>query len=167
MQLRSREIDRRTTELRPSGNTCQGSKPGRGALGLLSAALVLAILAAGCGGTQRAPDLFEVKRTGKIPGANLTLLVTDNGTVRCNGGAPKPMPGDLLVQSRGLTEDLAADIAKPRPEIAPLNSIYTFRIRLGAGSATWMDGTPGLPQSLLELARLTRQIAKGVCGLKR
>ncbi len=134
---------------------------------LAVAATVAATLAVGCGGTQRSADLFVVKRTGSIPGANLTLLVTDNGTVRCNGGPAKVLPGELLVEARGLTEDLAGDLGKPIREIAPLNSIYTFRVKMGAGTAEWMDGTPGLPQSFLKLSQFTRKVAKGTCGLQR
>ena len=126
-----------------------------------------AVSAVGCGGTQQAADLFLVKRTGSIPGANFTLLVSDNSTVRCNGGPPKPLPGDLLVEARGLTEDLAADIAKPITEVPQVKPIYSFTVKLGAGTASWQDGSLGLPQSFLKLSQLTRQIAKGICGLKR
>jgi hypothetical protein len=96
-------------------------------------------------------------------------LVSDNSTVRCNGGQPKQLPGDLLVEARGLTEDLAADLSKPkaRAEVPRVNPIYSFTVKLGAGTATWQDGSLGLPQSFLKLSQLTRQIAKRACGLKR
>jgi hypothetical protein len=128
---------------------------------------VCAAIAVGCGGTQKAADLFLVKRSGSIPGANLTLLVSDNSTVSCNGGVPRQLPGDLLVEARGLTEDLAADITKPVAEVPQVKPIYSFTVKLGAGTASWQDGSTGLPQSFLKLSQLTRQIAKGVCGLTR
>jgi hypothetical protein len=132
-----------------------------------AAAVVTALVAVGCGGTQRSADLFVVKRTGSIPGANLTLLVTDNGTVRCNGGPPRVLPGELLVEARGLTEELAADLGKPVTGDPPANSVYRFEVNLGAGKASWTDGSLGLPQSFFKLSQLTRKIAKGTCGLQR
>lgn len=129
--------------------------------------LVLCLVAVGCGGTQRPADLFLVKRSGDIPGANLTLLVSDDGSVVCNGGAKRQLPGDLLVRARGLTEDLAADAGKPIAGDPPINSVYRFRVRSGAGTLDWIDGSLGLPQSFLELSQFTRIVAKTVCGLRR
>ena len=131
------------------------------------ASLLCAALIGGCGGTQRAADLFEVERTGTIPGAKLRLLVTDNGTVRCNGAPPRAMPGELLVEARGLTEDLAAEAGKPLNAVPPTNSIYSFKVRMGAGTFDWQDGSLNLPQPFLEMSRLVRRIAKEACGLTR
>ena len=128
--------------------------------------LALAVLVAGCG-TQQSADLFLVKRTGKIPGANLTLLVGDGGTVRCNGSAPKPLPNDLLLQARDLTKQLAEDKNKPIPEIGVVNSIYDFKVTLGAGTVSWQDGNPGVPESFKQTAYFTRKVAKQVCQLTR
>lgn len=131
-----------------------------------AAAMSALFLAVGCG-TQASPDLFTVKRSGSIPGADLTLLVNDAGTVSCNGGPPRTLPDPLLLEARALARDLAADADRPIPAIAPLNPIYTFRVKTGAGTAKWMDGAPGLPASFLKLAQFTRQVAKGTCGLPR
>ena len=49
-----------------------------------------ALAGTGCGGP--AADLFEVTRTGTDRNANLTLLVSDDGTVTCNGRR-HPVPG--------------------------------------------------------------------------
>ncbi|HEU4703782.1 MAG TPA: hypothetical protein VFS37_14980, partial [Conexibacter sp.] len=56
----------------------------------LAAGLVGAIVLAGCGAAT--PDVFLLTRSGSIPGARLTLLVNDGGTVRCNGGEPRQLP---------------------------------------------------------------------------
>ncbi len=133
----------------------------------LFAAAVTAILILAACGTQKSADLFLVKRTGTIPGANLTLLVSDDGTVRCNGGAPRPLPNDRLLQARELTNQLAVDKNKPIPEIGVVNPIYEFSVRFGAGQVSWQDGNPGVPSSFKELAYFTRKVAKNVCQLKR
>jgi hypothetical protein len=135
-------------------------------LGLAGALAAVVILSAGCG-TQQSADLFVVKRTGKIPGANLTLLVTDNGTVKCNGGAAKPLPNELLLQARELTKQLAEDQSKPIPMIGVPNSIYDFTVTFGAGKVGWQDGNPYVPESFKQTAYFTRKVAKSVCGLAR
>ena len=135
-------------------------------LPLLVATVTALLLLASCG-TQASADLYLIKRTGKIPGANLTLLVTDNGSVRCNGGPPRPLPNDMLLQSRELTKQLAEDQTKPIPMIGVPNSIYDFTVTFGAGKVGWQDGNPYVPESFKQLAYLTRRIAKQVCGLKR
>ena len=58
-------------------------------------AVVLARTLAGCG--CPAADLFVVQRSGADRNANLTLLVSDDGTVTCNGGK-HPISGDLLLR---------------------------------------------------------------------
>lgn len=136
------------------------------ALPLVAAACAALLILASCG-TQQSADLFVVKRTGKIPGANLNLLVSDGGTARCNGGTPQPLPNDMLLQARELTKQLAEDKDKPVPEIGVVNPIYEFQVRLGAGDVSWQDGNPHVPESFKAVAYLTRRIAKQVCHLSR
>ncbi|CAB4866256.1 MAG: hypothetical protein F2799_02355 [Actinobacteria bacterium] len=131
----------------------------------LIAALGCVVLA-GCG-TQQSADLFQVTRTGTISGANLKLLVNDSGTVTCNGGKPRVLPGPLLLAARALSGDLAADAGKPVAGDPPVNSVYRFRVKSGAGTLDWIDGSLGLPDSYLRLSQFTRTVAKTVCGLAR
>jgi uncharacterized alpha/beta hydrolase family protein len=133
---------------------------------LLAMASVVAVVV-GCGGQQTSPDLFEVHRTGSIPGANLTIVVNDDGTVRCNGKLPVRMPDDKLIEARTLAGDLASDLSKPRAEVPKVSPVYTYSLMMGAGKADWMDGSLGLPASFYRLALFTRQVAKGTCGLVR
>jgi len=49
-----------------------------------AAGLALALAAAGCGTPSH--DLFAVERAGSIPGAKLRMIVSDGGTVTCDGG---------------------------------------------------------------------------------
>ena len=140
----------------------------RGAVGfsLVVAACTAILVLASCG-TQQSSDVFLVKRTGKIPGANLTLLIIDDGTVQCNGGKPKPLSNEMLLKARDLNDQLAKDQSKPLPAIGVVNPIYTFSVRSGWGSLSWVDGNPGVPESFKQLAYLTRRIAMQVCHLTR
>src|SRR5579875_3410657 len=63
------------------------------ALALTGLVAGLAIGVAGCGLNVQSPDLFLLTRRGQ--GQTLTLLVNDDGTVRCDGGRPgrrRPTP---------------------------------------------------------------------------
>ena len=133
---------------------------------LLALAACLLGTLVGCG-TQQSADLFQVTRTGTISGANVKLLVNDSGTVTCNGGKPRVLPGPLLLDARALSEDLAADAGKPVTGDPPVNSVYLFHVKSGAGTLDWIDGSLGLPNSYLRLSQFTRTVAKTVCGLAR
>ena len=84
------------------------------------ACLAALILLAGCGGSPAA-DLFEVKRSGADANANLTLLVSDDGTVTCNGGKRTPIPNETAAarpraRARPVRAGRAAPGAAARPE---------------------------------------------------
>ena len=79
------------------------------ALAAVTAAALVAVLAAGCFDVQSA-DLFLLTRTGQ--GGKLTMLVNDGGTIRCNGGKAKPISNTLLITARDLADNLAKDAQK-------------------------------------------------------
>ena len=133
---------------------------------LLIALATAGLLLASCG-TQQSADLFQVDRSGSIPGAKLKLIVSDSGTATCNGGTPKALPGDQLLAARDLAARLAEDKDKPRTLIGFSHSVYNFKVTFGAGKIEWKDGDPNVPASFKELVYLTRKIAKGTCGLSR
>ena len=135
-------------------------------LALASAAAALAALAA-CG--SPAADLFSLEREGKGAGARLTLVVSDAGTVRCNGAAPRPLPAEQLLQARELARD-AAEQAELNLELPPgpaRGTTFTYRAELAAGSVAWADSSRDLPPSLVGLAAFARTVAKGICELPR
>ena len=66
------------------------------------AVVVVAVLVAACG--TDTSDLLIVERTGKLPDAKLTLLITDGLIVECNG-VKKDLPNDLLLDARDLGAD--------------------------------------------------------------
>lgn len=136
----------------------------RRSLAALLAGAVLAALA-GCG--TPAADLFVVSRSGSIPGARLTLLVSDDGTARCNSGPRQELGDPLLLRARDLArranEDAKRDLTLPPGP----NSILAYRVRLQDGTVRFHDNSPRAPAELLELAAFTREVATRVCGLPR
>ncbi len=147
----------------------------RAAAAVLAAA---AAAAAGCGGA--APDLLVIERTGTIPGAELTLRLTDDGRVRCNGGRLVDVSSQQLIDARQAVRDLEGEDDEvgpadrdlrlpPGPENGPA-SILAYEVTVRdppEGSVAWSDTSPGQPPVLQRLALLTRQIAQGACGLER
>ena len=126
--------------------------------------LLATLLLAGCGGP--AGDLFEVKRTGADPNANVTLVVSEDGFVTCNGKR-HTLPPKLLLRARQLTRDLSvqAELNLVLPPGA--NSILSYKARMQAGSVAFADTSRPLPASFTELTVYTKDVAEDVCKITR
>ncbi|HVS29508.1 MAG TPA: hypothetical protein VHE14_08130 [Solirubrobacteraceae bacterium] len=130
-----------------------------------AAAVLLALLTlAGCGGSSA--ELFAVERSGRIPGAALSLRVHDDGRVRCNG-VSRRLPDTLLLEARGISRALVKP-AKQRVALPPgPSSVLSYRVRLQYGTTSFADDSPGAPPAFARLQRFTRAVARQVCGLAR
>jgi hypothetical protein len=127
----------------------------------LGASLLVALLA-GCAGV-RAPDLLLIERSG--PGGPLTLLVDDQGGLRCNGARARALRDPQLIQARALQEELATPAGEhlslaPRP-----GSVFAYRVRDESGSVSFADNSPAQPKVLRNLALFVLQVAREECGL--
>jgi hypothetical protein len=130
-----------------------------------AALVAVAALAAGCG--TPSADLFVVERTGDLPDAELTLLVSDGGTVRCDGGDEVPLHSDRLLEARELARDLAP-VLDDEPRLpASDGSLLRYRVLAGEGEASFADTSPRLPPALAEVQRFTRAVARESCGRDR
>lgn len=135
------------------------------------AALVVAALA-GCGSPSA--DLFVVHRTGSTPGARLTMLVGDGGTVTCNDGPEHEITSDDLILARKIARELnGKDDAHPGPAVRTERlvpgpgSILRYEIRSEKGRVAFADTSAGQPAVFFQAAKFTRDIARRVCGLPR
>lgn len=137
--------------------------------------LLATALLAGCAGGTPSPDLFVVERSGANPGADLTMLVTDGGFVRCNGGPERPITSDQLIEARDIARELNDDdreeepgLFETRPSLpARRGSQVSYVVRGEDGEARFADNSRGAPEAYLKLAVLVRALAKGPCGLPR
>ncbi len=130
--------------------------------GLLIAGLV--VMLGGCGGIT-APDLFVVQRTGAVPGANLTLLVNEEGGVHCNGGPSLKLGDPQLVQARAIQEELASPTSK-RISLPPrAGSVLSYYVRDEGGSVRFADNSSAQPKVFRNLALFVLQTAQQVCHL--
>jgi hypothetical protein len=128
-------------------------------------ALLLAFALAGCGAAY--PDVFLLTRSGSLPGARLTLLVNDGGTVRCNGGAARQLPARQLLDARRIAEDLSDDAQQDLTLPPPRGSLLRFRIRTEDGTVTFSDIDAARRPELGPVVEFARTVAQGVCGLAR
>ena len=132
---------------------------------LPTSGLIAALAVAGCGAAY--PDLFILTRSGELPGARLTLLVGDGGTVRCNGGEEQRLPDPLLLDARhiatSLAEDAAEDLVIPRHP----DTLLRYRLRYQEGTVTFSDVDAAERPELGKVVAFARTVAKDVCGLAR
>jgi hypothetical protein len=128
-------------------------------------ASVLALSLSGCGAA--APDVFLLTRSGSIPGARLTLLVNDSGTVRCNGGKPRPLPDRRLLDARRIAEDLSDDAQRDLSLPSPRGSVLRYRLRMEEGTVTFSDEDAVRRPELAPVIVFARSVAQDVCGLPR
>ena len=130
---------------------------------MVVAAAALAVLT-GCGTAP--PDLFLVERSGADRNANLELVVGDGGTVTCNGEEHALDAERLLTARRLLREmepqaELGIDLP-PGP-----GSQLSYRATMEKGTIAFSDRSEGLPQTFLQLAAFTKDVAERVCGIER
>ena len=139
-------------------------RPGPPAV-VVAAGLTLAL--AGCGAGGPAHDLFLVQRAGAIPGARLALRVTDDGRASCNRRALVDITSAQLITAREVARDLEP-LAKRRFALPPgRGSVLRYRVVLEDGAVRFADDSRGQPPALFRLAKLTRDVARGPCGLQR
>ena len=135
----------------------------RAAATALAALAALAISA--CGSEAR--DLFLVTRSGDVPGARLTLRITDDGRASCNGRPLVDITSAQLIAARETERDLGKP-AKAQLRLAPgRQSVFSYRVRTQDGGVAWSDDSAHQPPVLFKLAQLTRDVAKGPCRLAR
>jgi hypothetical protein len=128
-------------------------------------AIALVLEAAGCGGGIAAPDLFIVQRTGSGPGARLTLLVNEEGGVRCNSGRTLKLSDPLLIRARAIQEELHEQASEHLSLPPGEGSVLSYYLRDENGTVRFSDNSPKQPKVLHELALLVLQIAQQVCRL--
>jgi hypothetical protein len=130
---------------------------------LLAVALA-AVALAGCGTPP--PDLFSVERSGPDPNANVDVVVSDGGSVTCDGHE-HPLDADRLLTARQLVRDLEPQ-AELGIELPPgPGTDLSYRVSMEAGSIAFSDRSRGVPRTFLRVAAFTKDVTERVCGIER
>jgi hypothetical protein len=141
---------------------------------------VAAGVVAGCN-APRPADLFLVERTGSIPGARLTLRLTDDGGAYCNRQKRAELTSAQLISAREIrraldggddsagSDDTTRALARRHMNLPPAAGItsYQYRVRSQQGEVAFADTSKGQPDAFYKLAQLTREIAVRNCKLPR
>jgi hypothetical protein len=123
--------------------------------------LLLSALLGGCGFSVQAADDFLLTRTGQD--GELTLLVNDSGTIRCNGGRPKRIANSLLIQARDLVDSLDADATAKLTIPASANSVYTYKVSMQDGKISFPDTAATRHHELAGAEQFTLAALAGPC----
>jgi hypothetical protein len=127
-------------------------------------AILAALVLAGCGSPPA--DLFVVDRSGSDRNANLTMLVSDDGRVTCNG-SEHPISNQQLLDARALTRDLSKQ-AELQVTLPPgPGSVLSYKVRMQAGTISFSDTSRPLPSAFTRLTVFTKDVSEDVCGLNR
>ena len=140
-------------------------------VGVILTALLLCVAAgaSGCGGVL-SPDLFVVSRTGGTPGANLTMLVNEEGVVHCSRdparpGPPRHLSDSQIIEARTIQEGLH-DPASRHSSLPPApGSVLAYYVRDQDGFVRFADNSRGQPPVMRKLALFVLSVAQGVCGI--
>ena len=126
--------------------------------------LLLCLAVAGCG--VEAPDLFQVTRSGADRNANVKIVVSDSGTVQCNG-AEHALTAKLLLRARELARNLGKQ-AELGLELPPgPGSTLHYKASLETGHVAFSDRSQGQPKDFFQLAQFTKDVTEDVCGILR
>jgi hypothetical protein len=127
-------------------------------------AVLAALALAGCGTPP--PDLFAVERSGADPNANVRLVVSDGGSVTCNG-EEHALDAERLLDARRLLRDLEPQ-AELGIELPPgPGSQLSYKASMEKGTIAFSDQSEGIPQTFQRLAAFTTDVAERVCGIER
>jgi hypothetical protein len=118
-----------------------------------------------CGSEAR--DLFLVTRSGDVPGARLTLRITDDGRASCNGKALVDITSAQLITARESERDVEPSAKAQLRLAAGAQPVFSYRVRTEEGGVVWSDDSLRQPAVLFKLAKLTRDVAQGPCHLAR
>ena len=107
-----------------------------------------------------------VERSGADRNANLELVVGDGGTVTCNG-EEHALDAERLLKARRLLREIEPQ-AELGIDLPPgEGSQLSYRATMEKGTIAFSDRSEGLPQTFLELAGFTKDVAERVCGIER
>jgi hypothetical protein len=128
------------------------------ALAPVCAAFALVVVACG----SPAADLFAVARSGSVAGADVTVIVSGDGTVRCNGHRHE-LPDPLLLTAENLADEITTPASKARRLPSGPHPVYTYVVDTPSGVFSYSDDSPRQGSVLEQLQAWTLKVVRTVC----
>jgi hypothetical protein len=122
--------------------------------------LVVALVLAACGGP--AADLFAVTRSGSIPGADITVIPSGDGTVRCRGHRHE-LPDPLVITAENLADAIVVPATKGERLPSGPHPIYTYVVQTPSGTFSYSDESPHQGSTLYQLAAWVQTVVRTLC----
>jgi hypothetical protein len=137
----------------------------------LGTVMVGALVLAGCGGVL-SPDLFIVHRTGSAPGAQLTMLVNEEGVVHCytnpaHQGPPHRLSDPQIIEARTIQENLEEPASHHESLPPKPGSVLHYYLRDANGSVRFSDNSAHQPSAMRKLGLFVLSTAQKVCGISQ
>ena len=101
-------------------------------------------------------------RSGTVAGADVTLIPSGDGTVRCNGHRHE-LPDPLVLTAENLADALTTPAAKALRLPSGPHPVYTYVVDTPSGTFSYSDDSPHLGPELRALAAWTYTVVKSVC----
>jgi hypothetical protein len=122
-----------------------------------------ALLLSGCGLNVTSADLFVLTRTGQ--GQTLTMLVSDGGTIRCNGGHTRPLSNALLLRARDIASSLDKDVKAHTKFPSKPNTVFSYKVQMQDGTLSFADTSAAGHQELAQAELFAVQAAQSACRI--
>src|SRR5262249_61011376 len=101
-----------------------------------------------------------ISRTGAVPDARVTMRITDDGRVSCNGKPLVNITSAQLIEARALAEDLQKAAKRhlhvpPRPQ-----SVFSYKVKLPDGTVRFSDNSRSNRTPMFQLEIAPHRIAQ-------
>ena len=127
---------------------------------IAAAALSVCLGASACGGP--AASLYGVIRSGAIAGADITLVPSGDGTVKCDGHSHE-LPDPLLLDAENLADAMTAPATKGERLSSGPRPVYTYVVTTPSGTFSFSDDTPRLGGTMRKIAAWVYTVTTTVC----
>lgn len=118
-----------------------------------------AALLAGCGG--EAGDVLAIEVSGAPGGGDHTLVVSEDGRARCDGGELEAIESAQLIEARDVARELEElDEAELR---LPAAGGRAYVARVPDATARWSERSPGKPEALARAELLALELGRALC----
>ncbi|MDE3070201.1 MAG: hypothetical protein KGJ43_05685, partial [Acidobacteriota bacterium] len=112
---------------------------------LLATPAAVALLA-GCGAGVASPDLFAITRAASGGAPNLTMVVSEEGGVSCNGARAGMLSDPQIIEARTIAEDLHGTVPHDLSLAPRAGSVRSYRVRDPDGQISFADNSLAGPK---------------------